>query len=66
MTAAEMYKYLHATGELAFGELTVRVEVKDARVQWGEVQLKVTPVAGRGEQWVKRYRVVLDEVSAFV
>ena len=64
MGAAELVKFIGREGDLTVGELTIRVKVTDARVQWGDVHLKVEPISGSGEQWVKDYRVSLDKAAA--
>ena len=47
-------------GFMAMGDLQVAVNVIDARLRFGHVDLRVTPITGDGEQWVEQHRVVLN------
>jgi hypothetical protein len=44
--------YIGKTGTLACGALQVDVVIIDAKRAWGTIRLLVSPIAGRGEQWV--------------
>lgn len=46
-------------GSLSTEGMTVDVEIRDARLRFGHLDVLVTPVAGSGERWFERHRVVL-------
>lgn len=42
-------------------ELEVQVKVLDARSRWGRLDCLVTPVEGRGEQWIQADRLRYED-----
>jgi len=56
MTALEMVSLLGKTGYVDTDDFTIEVTVIDARTRFGETDVLVRPVAGRGEKWVRAYR----------
>jgi len=44
-------------GFVKFDKLIVRVRILDARKSFGRDDVLVTPVSGRGEQWIDLTRV---------
>ena len=56
MTALEMIALIGKKGYVDAEDFTIEVEVIDARVRFGETDVLVRPVAGRGEKWVREYR----------
>ena len=59
MTATELVKNLHRTGEYRINGLAVSVEVVDARLRFGEMDFKITPLNGTGEIWTRASGVKL-------
>lgn len=57
MTALEMSQLLGKTGYLSFDGIHVHVEVLDARVRFGEVDVLVKPRDGMGQKWVRQHTV---------
>lgn len=63
----ELRSFVGKKGDLPAGrnrdggyDLTVRVQVKDARTTYGHIDLLVTPLAGAGEKWVRRSNMTVD------
>ena len=59
-TARELAQYIGKTGSYRIGDLSVNVEVLDARVSWGQIQYLNTPVSGEGSRWVQEHLVIGD------
>jgi hypothetical protein len=66
MTAANLAVFVGCTGDLHTAEvhparrdtdMVVRVRILDARRVWNRTDYLVTPVAGRGQQWIAANRV---------
>lgn len=45
------------TGLMTLDDLTVGVNITDARVRFGHIDLLVEPITGSGEKWVEKHRV---------
>jgi hypothetical protein len=45
------------TGLMTLDDLTVGVNITDARVRFGHIDLLVEPINGSGEKWVEKHRV---------
>lgn len=61
MTANELTQYVGKLGLLQGSDrLSFEVEVKDARLNFGAVQLQVIPKCGVGIAWVSLHRVVFS------
>lgn len=59
MTVIEMAKLVDHTGWMSVEEFTIEVMIKDVRVNFGETQVLVAPVQGKGQKWTPLHRVVL-------
>jgi hypothetical protein len=55
-TAAQLAAYIDQRIELRVDDLDIEVDVLDVRSTFGNVHFQVTPVSGRGEQWVSADR----------
>jgi hypothetical protein len=42
---------------MTLDDLTVGVNITDARVRFGHIDLLVEPINGSGEKWVEKHRV---------
>jgi len=60
MTATELAKHLGKNGEYRINGLGVMVTVVDARMRFGEMDFKITPLTGTGEIWTRASGVKLD------
>ena len=45
------------TGLMTLDDLTVGVNITDARVRFGHIDLLVEPINGSGEKWVEKHPV---------
>jgi hypothetical protein len=45
------------SGLMTLDDLTVGVNITDARVRFGHIDLLVEPINGSGEKWVEKHRV---------
>ena len=45
------------SGLMTLDDLTVGVNIADARVRFGHIDLLVEPINGSGEKWVEKHRV---------
>ena len=66
MSQKEPAQYVGKTatfGFKAFGDLRFEVRILDARTEFGQDRVLITPVAGDGEQWVNLESVVLHPES---
>lgn len=45
--------YRGLLGQIQYGELTVDVNIEDARLRFGHLDLLVTPACGHGYRWVE-------------
>lgn len=52
-------EYRNRTGTIRVDDLHVSVQIKDARLRFGHLDLLVVPVSGSGERWVESHRVDL-------
>lgn len=52
-------EYRDRKGTISMDGLEVGVNVTDARVRFGHLDLLVTPVAGNGHKWIESRRVTL-------
>lgn len=59
MTAREMVGLIGQRGLMNIEGMAVAVQVVDARVRFGAVDVQVEPVTGAGAKWTPRDRVVL-------
>lgn len=59
MTAAEMLPAIGTKILVRMEKLLIEAHVRDVRFAWGNPQLEVEPVAGKGTQWV-----MLDRISS--
>lgn len=60
MTVREMMELIGHRGFMELEAFTIEVEIKDVRQRFGETDVLVTPVEGRGEKWTPLYRVSLS------
>lgn len=59
MTAREMAALIDRTGFIDVEDFTIEVMIRDVRQSFGNTELQVEPVNGRGIKWVRDYRVSL-------
>lgn len=59
MTAREMMNLIDHTGWMQVEAFEIEVQIKDARLRFGSVDVLVAPVNGRGEKWTPLERVAL-------
>lgn len=55
----DLEPYKHRNGTIDVNGLIVAVKVVDARFRYGHIDLKVTPLSGRGERWMESGKVFL-------
>lgn len=53
----DLNEYRGRNGTITIDGLTVGVEIKDARVRFGHLDLLVTPKDGGGQKWIESRRV---------
>lgn len=53
----DLNTYRNQTGTVTLDGLTVSVEVKDARIRFGHLDLLITPVGGAGQKWMEARRI---------
>ena len=51
--------YKGMTGRISVDDLEIDVEVDDARLAYGRLDLRVTPKSGHGSKWVSAHRLTL-------
>ena len=56
--------YKGKKGQIIENNLNINVKILDARTRYGHLDLKVTPLAGRGEVWVERKNIQIDNDPA--
>lgn len=59
MTVSELALYIGAQGTIVIDKLHVQVKIIDAKTSYGQDRFLVTPIYGKGEQWVVADRVAL-------
>jgi len=59
----DLDQYKDRTGQITIENLTVDVQIKDARLRFGHIDLLVTPVLGAGSQWVEQHRVEIEDAD---
>lgn len=59
----DLDRYKDRTGQITIESLTVDVQIKDARLRFGHIDLLVTPVLGTGSQWVEQHRVEIEDAD---
>ena len=59
ITDTNLEEFKHKMGTIDVDGLIVSITVTDARFRYGHIDLKVTPISGRGERWVERTKVTL-------
>lgn len=68
MSTRDLAQYIDKKGILVGlrrqNPLSIHVTVKDARMNFGRVDLLITPESGAGECWVKEDRVSLDDSNS--
>lgn len=52
--------YNNRRGFINVNTLSVGVEIKQARVRYGHIDLLVTPITGTGEKWMEIHKVTLS------
>lgn len=57
----DLDQYKDRVGQITIESLTVDVQIKDARLRFGHIDLLVTPVLGGGSQWVEQHRVEIED-----
>ena len=59
ITAEDIAALRGMSGVMKMEDLQISVNVVEARLRFGHLDLLVTPVAGTGERWVETHRVAL-------
>ena len=59
-TARELAQYIGKKGSYQIGDLSIQVEVLDAKVSYGQTRYLITPVSGEGSRWVQEHLVIGD------
>lgn len=57
--------YIGKTAVYAINELSVEVEIIDARTRFGHLDLLVQPITGSGTRWVERKNLSMHQDPAF-
>jgi hypothetical protein len=52
--------YSNRRGFINVNTLSIGVEIKQARVRYGHIDLLVTPINGNGEKWMEIHKVELS------
>lgn len=55
----DLTTYVGRKGTINMDGLSVGIEVKEARVRFGHLDLLVTPLIGSGERWIESQRLSL-------
>jgi hypothetical protein len=55
----DLNDYRDKQGVISIDGLQVAVDIKDARVRFGHLDLLVTPTLGAGEKWMESRRVII-------
>ena len=63
MTTAVLARLIGTYARLRIGGLNVNVEIIDARISFGNLQLQVTPKAGNDASWVSADRCSSPELE---
>ncbi len=63
MTTREMLPAIGQELLVTCESLQVRCRVLDVKTSYGRPRLLITPIAGRGEQWVEMSRVQLTAIE---
>jgi len=63
MTATEMAKLIKRTGSYWVLDMKIAIRVVDARMRFGDLDVRIAPIAGEGSTWVRRDSIQLDEES---
>lgn len=58
--SAAKQSYQHRTALYAVNELKIQVSILDVRLRYGQLDLLITPVNGKGEKWVSESKVELS------
>jgi hypothetical protein len=58
----DAYEGLRATTD--FGPLVIEVQIIGARQRYGHLDLLCTPLAGRGERWIERKNLTINDDPA--
>ncbi len=58
-TRYDLESFRGRRGLASIEDLTVAVEIVDARTRFGHLDFQVRPLAGSGEQWIEQHRVEL-------
>ena len=56
--------YIGLDGSITANSLSVDVKIIGARIRYGHLDLRVTPVAGAGDVWVERKNITIPEDPA--
>ena len=56
--------YIGLDGSITANSLSVDVKITSARIRYGHLDLRVTPVAGAGDVWVERKNITIPEDPA--
>lgn len=59
ITDTDLDQFTHKMGTIDIEGLIVSITVTGARFRYGHIDLKVTPVSGRGERWIERKKITL-------
>lgn len=67
MSAISLARLIGKTGQMRlpeFSNITVPVEIQDAKQSFGRTDVMVMPIGGKGMVWVSLDRVALPELEA--
>ena len=59
ITDTDLDQFLHKMGTVEFDGLVVSITVTGARFRYGHIDLRVTPVSGRGDRWIEIKKINL-------
>ena len=57
--AAILASYIGQPAQLTVKDLRIDVKIEDARVSYGNMHLRITPVRGMGTEWVGAERLTI-------
>lgn len=61
-TKPDLDSYKGRVGRFEIDGLSFAVEIIDARLRFGHLDLLIVPKTGAGERWVEQHRVLLPDV----
>jgi hypothetical protein len=64
-TDLELDAYKGKKGTIKVNKMNVGVDILDARVRFGHIDLLIRPLTGSGSQWTEHHKVTLAETPSY-